>query len=149
MGKDFHSRCGKKGPTISLFKIKDGDCIGGFTKAQWDGPSDIKFVGDSDAFLFNLTRSRLFKATEKGGIFCWSVRGPIFYASNNPAELGAYEPFKGDNKCISWANEPGYCISIEDGKNMLTNQKDGNFTITELEVWEILNTENIIYKVNQ
>ncbi len=31
--KDFHSRCDKKGPTISLFKIKDGDCIGGFTNA--------------------------------------------------------------------------------------------------------------------
>jgi hypothetical protein len=31
--KDFHSRCDKKGPTISLFKVKDGDCIGGFTKA--------------------------------------------------------------------------------------------------------------------
>jgi hypothetical protein len=30
---DFHSRCDNKGPTISLFKIKDGDCIGGFTKA--------------------------------------------------------------------------------------------------------------------
>jgi hypothetical protein len=33
MYKDFHSRCDKKGPTISLFKVKDGDCIGGFTKA--------------------------------------------------------------------------------------------------------------------
>jgi hypothetical protein len=31
--KDFHSRCDNKGPTISLFKIKDGDCIGGFTNA--------------------------------------------------------------------------------------------------------------------
>jgi hypothetical protein len=31
--KDFHSRCDNKGPTISLFKVKDGDCIGGFTKA--------------------------------------------------------------------------------------------------------------------
>ena len=31
MYKDFHSRCDKKGPTITLFKIKDGDCIGGFT----------------------------------------------------------------------------------------------------------------------
>jgi hypothetical protein len=27
----FHYYCDKKGPTISLFKIKDGDCIGGFT----------------------------------------------------------------------------------------------------------------------
>lgn len=31
--KDFHSRCDKKGPTISLFKIKSGDTIGGFTTA--------------------------------------------------------------------------------------------------------------------
>jgi hypothetical protein len=31
--KDFHSRCDKKGATISLFKLKNGDCIGGFTNA--------------------------------------------------------------------------------------------------------------------
>jgi hypothetical protein len=29
--EDFHSSCDEKGPTISLFKIKDGDIIGGFT----------------------------------------------------------------------------------------------------------------------
>jgi hypothetical protein len=28
---DFHSRCDNKGPTISLFKVEEGDCIGGFT----------------------------------------------------------------------------------------------------------------------
>jgi hypothetical protein len=31
--EDFHSRCDKKGPTLSLFKIQDGDCIGGYTAA--------------------------------------------------------------------------------------------------------------------
>jgi hypothetical protein len=31
--KDFHSRCDGKKPTISLFKVKDGDCIGGYTNA--------------------------------------------------------------------------------------------------------------------
>jgi hypothetical protein len=31
--KDFHSRCDNKGATISLFKVKDGHCIGGYTKA--------------------------------------------------------------------------------------------------------------------
>ncbi len=30
--EDFHDRCDKKGPTISLFKIKDGDVIGGYNK---------------------------------------------------------------------------------------------------------------------
>ena len=34
MGKDFHGRCDGKGPTISLFKLKDNDnCIGGYTEA--------------------------------------------------------------------------------------------------------------------
>ncbi len=32
---DFHSRCDNKAPTISLFKLLDGDCIGGFTNALW------------------------------------------------------------------------------------------------------------------
>ena len=31
--EDFHSRADKKGPTISLFKMKSGDVIGGFTTA--------------------------------------------------------------------------------------------------------------------
>ena len=31
--KHFHDRCDNKGPTISLYKVKDGDVIGGYTKA--------------------------------------------------------------------------------------------------------------------
>jgi TLD len=53
--KDFHSRCDNKGPTISLFKIKDGDCIGGYTKVEWQSPEDGEYVSDNDAMLFNLT----------------------------------------------------------------------------------------------
>ena len=49
---------------------------------------------------------------------------------------------------------PGYKIPIEDGKNMLTNKEDGDFTITELEVWEvkyivIYNTKFIKYRNDQ
>jgi TLD len=33
--KEFHARCDGKGPTLSLYKVKDGPCIGGFTHAQW------------------------------------------------------------------------------------------------------------------
>lgn len=32
-GIDFHSRCDGLGPTLSLFRVKDGPCIGGFTAA--------------------------------------------------------------------------------------------------------------------
>jgi hypothetical protein len=29
--EDFHSRCDKMGPSISLFKASDGECFGGYT----------------------------------------------------------------------------------------------------------------------
>jgi hypothetical protein len=33
---DFHKRADNKGWTVSLFKILDGDCVGGFTTQTWD-----------------------------------------------------------------------------------------------------------------
>jgi hypothetical protein len=100
--EDFHSRCDSKGRTVSLFQIKDGDCIGGYTSQHWE--SEFKHKADSSAFLFNLNRSRHFpsKATGKD-IFCWSNWGPSFYGDH--AELAAFsEPFNGKYKCMSRVN---------------------------------------------
>jgi hypothetical protein len=50
------------------------------------------------------------------------------------------EPFNGDGNCRSYANEPGYRIPVDGaGTNMLTNtnNKYQDFTITELEVWQV------------
>jgi hypothetical protein len=33
LAKDFHSRCDGKSRTITLFKVKNGPCIGGYTEA--------------------------------------------------------------------------------------------------------------------
>ena len=46
MYHDFHMRCDDKGPTISLFQINDGDCIGGFTSAAWSSPEEKKLERD-------------------------------------------------------------------------------------------------------
>jgi hypothetical protein len=132
--KDFHSRCDSKGRTVSLFQIEQGDCIGGYTSQCWE--STGKYKADSSAFLFNLTRSRHFpsKATGKD-IYCGSAYGPCFSGVGD-SELGAiYEPFNGKDKCGSWANNISYKIPLVDGINQLTNQADGWFTISELEVW--------------
>ena len=48
--------------------------------------------------------------------------------------------------CRSSANRPGYKIVIEGGKNMLTNKEDAKFTISEIEVWEVVNVENLELK---
>jgi hypothetical protein len=41
--------------------------------------------------------------------------------------------------CRSWANAAGYGIPFDGACdiNMLTNKKDLEFTISELEVWEV------------
>ena len=135
--RDFHSRCDKKGPTISLFKVKDGDCIGGFTNALWS--SDNKDVGDSGAMLFNLQQQRCFpvKQQAKYAIGCWSNTGPGFTGGDYYELCARFEPFNGEGKCTSRANYSGYRIPLEGAKNMLTNKEGKLFTITELEVWEV------------
>ena len=117
-----------------MFQIEQGDCIGGYTSQCWQSLRD-KYKEDSSAFLFNLTRSRHFPSKATGNdIYCGSNYGPCFYGGG-ASDLVAYPPFNGKDKCISWANKPGYDIPLVDGKNQLTNQKDGWFTISELEVW--------------
>lgn len=48
--------------------------------------------------------------------------GPCFTGGNN-RELSAWnEPFNGEENCLSWSNQPGYGIPVDDaGLNMLTN----------------------------
>ena len=135
MAEDFHSRSDKKGPTISLFKIKDGDCIGGYTKAQWS--SDNKLVEDEAAMLFNLSSCRCFPHQQGNAIKCGSDLGPVFIGERFNGDLAAYEPFNGEKKCESNANRLGYKIPLEDGKNALTNKVNRKFTITEIEVWGV------------
>ena len=97
--KDFHNRCDNKGPTLCLFRVKDGDCIGGYTSAQWSSDGN-KLVGDKDAMVFNITIGRHFPSKNTGiDIFCSSGRGPCF-SGGNGSELCALDaPFNGEGKC--------------------------------------------------
>ena len=138
--KDFHYRCNERGPTITLLKIKNGDCIGGYTQAQWSSPNIDYLAPDRYAMVFNLSCERYFLNKEVGKeIWIRRDNGPVF----GRAELGAWkEPFNAKKSCWSNANHASYQIPIDkDGKNMLTNLEDGFFTITEMEVWEV--TEKI------
>ena len=89
--------------------------------------------------LFNLSKQSHFPNKRTGKeIYCSSTYGPCFRGGGNN-ELSAWiEPFNGVNRCISYANFSGYAIPVDGaGTNMLTNKKDGAFTITELEVWQV------------
>jgi hypothetical protein len=86
--------------------------------------------------LFNLSCERHFQNKGTGKeIYCDSDFGPHF----GDWDLSTFnEPFNGDRNCGSNANKSSYGIPKEGDKNMLTNQKDGKFTITEFEVWEVI-----------
>ncbi len=106
--KHFHSRCDKRSPTISLFKIKNGDCIGGYTNALWT--SEGKLISDNQAMLFNLSRGRYFNNKKTGKeIVCNKDIGPYF----GNLELSAYpQPFNGEGNCVSQANNSSYEIQV-------------------------------------
>ena len=131
---DFHKYCDGKSPTITLYQIKDGDCIGGYTKAQWSSDGTPKI--DSNTFLFNATTHSQFPTKnngEKYDIYCGNSNGPDF--GDSAWELRAMEPFNGERNCISLSNQNVFSVPLKNGINCLTNQEDRKFTITELEVW--------------
>jgi hypothetical protein len=68
-------------------------------------------------------------------ICCSSIGGPCFRGSKNAELAPKKEPFNGKHMWFSEWNQPGYKISVLDGKNRLTNEFGIDFTISELEVW--------------
>jgi hypothetical protein len=89
--------------------------------------------------LFNLSKQSHFPNKRTGKeIYCSSNIGPCFNGGDGSELSAAYEPFNGDNACRSYAKKPGYDIPVDGtGTNMLTYKKGKDFTITELEVWEV------------
>jgi hypothetical protein len=78
--KDFKSRCDKKSPSLTLFQIDNGDCIGGFTTVEWSSEfnRDV-FKKDTKAFLFNLNKNLSFPCLKpQEAIMCYSETGPYF-----------------------------------------------------------------------
>jgi hypothetical protein len=90
--------------------------------------------------LFNLTSKNHFPNKKTGKeIRLDCDNGPCF-SGGDYWELSTFgEPFNGDGKCVSCANEPGYGIPVDGaGINQLTKKKGARFTISEIEVWEVI-----------
>ena len=107
--EDFHSKCDNNGPTISLFKSKQGDCFGGYTSKNWQSFPKGETLIDKEAFLFNLNYNRIFPSKNTGTeVYSAKYMGPSFSA-NYGNELSAYlSPFNGERHCRSYANNPTY-----------------------------------------
>jgi hypothetical protein len=111
---EFRAR-NPEGPFIILLKIKDGDCIGLYSKTELDRQYLPLEKGDS--MLFNLSCCRYFPGKEKQDPWIPSTR-ELHYGYN---DLIVHHPYNFDNYCVSFANQRYYGIPIEDEKNMLIN----------------------------
>ena len=119
---DFFRKCNGKQHTLTLFKILNGPCIGGYTKSKWiERPKLNERNGaDPDAFLFNLTQRRHFP-----------VKNPAFAIKNSEmwgpyfgnGELGAdNDDFNEELACVSLTGESVYDIpENSNGINQLTS----------------------------
>ena len=139
MAKDFRTRCDYKRPTICLFKIKDGDCIGGYKKGSNESSLFPNYAGNICSMLFNLSCKSCFPCKKSGKDKCCSSDHEPSFGVLEDGELVSFKsPFNGYGNCKSTANSPGYGIPVDAlGTNMLTKEMDGQFTISELEIWEV------------
>jgi hypothetical protein len=97
---DFHHNCDYSGPTISLFQIRDGNCIGGFTNTSWtSGGSEWK--EDKGAILFNLTTHASFPCKNPSYAISWNTyEGPNF--GDGELRAGEYSFYNTENACSSF-----------------------------------------------
>ena len=123
MAKDFHERCDDNNKTISLFQIKDRNCIGGFSAAMWHSSSAEMNVysEDSLSMLFNLNKNLHYPISD----YHYAIKslpeyGPYFGVLG---ELTTLEPFNEQQHCRSnMFNNWGYKVPEDKEKrNMLTS----------------------------
>ena len=135
MSKDgennFHKNCDNIGPTITFFKIrrKKNDSpfnrFGGYTAINWD--SSNKFKKDESAFIFSLTKRKVFKAKfPYNSIYCSFFYGPSFGYQGFLPSLWTKGKYGGY----------GICDTYDDSQMECTCGID-EFIIDEMEVYKV------------
>lgn len=145
-GKEFHAKCAGISPTLTLFKIIDGDWIGGYTEKTWDaipphylynkdfpyGPKG-SYKADSQACLFNVSQGRHFSTGRPTAAITCNGEGPIFGFD----ELKLSENFR---EIISdcYQHQSFHIETTGNGTiNMLTNKKiSSSLMISEILVFK-------------
>ena len=83
----LHELCDNKGPTLTLFHIKNGNKIGIYTPLSWDTSKEWK--GDIETFIFNLNKNEKYKKLKPNySIFPHPSYGPWTSRLGCSNELG-------------------------------------------------------------
>lgn len=144
--REFHKRCDKIGPNLTLIKTDKNIRFGGFTNLNWEIPEkteedkkskDGGHKQDPESFCFSLTTNKVYyhNNSKENAIFCSKSYGPtfsenIFAVYDKMLTKGGFCSKK-DKSCFVGQNKD-YEIS---GKNK-------KFKINEVENYEIISFQN-------
>jgi len=125
----FHKHCDNKGPTVILFKSKEGKIFGGFMDKDWR----------SSGNYLNTKRSFLFSITEKAK---YEMNDPTTYAQYGGYDYSTYGPTFGGGHDLyiasDWTSSSNYCSRHSyDIPDSTTLTGGYNFRIEELEVFSL------------
>ena len=124
----FHELCDNKGPTLTLFRITDGNIGGIYTSLSWDTVSEKKY--DKETFMFNLNKEEKYK-NKDNHISIWCSK-----------ESGPWTSYFGFIETMKKIEHRGISInkSYERGSEILPNDSEDKkfFDVLEVEVYKIL-----------
>ncbi|XP_046564042.1 interferon-induced protein 44-like [Haliotis rubra] len=82
--EEFHKRCDKSEPTVTIFYTNGDSVFGGYTRQTWQPSSNQEYKHDKRAFLFQLFKRATFNPKKypveahRCAIYCHSDYGPTF-----------------------------------------------------------------------
>jgi len=121
----IHELCDNKGPTLTLFHIKDGNKVGIYTPLILDNKSNWK--NDMNTFIFNLNKNQKFKKLKNDcSLYCNSNYG-IYTADFGNDSIKAIKLY--GNEINSY---------YENGLDILPNNRETkSYDLEEMEVYKI------------
>ena len=135
---DFHSHCGNKPNTLTIFQCTSGNIFGGFTSAEWDLSRSFKF--DNRSFIYSLVnkenRPLLFEhsSSDTNSIYSTPSYGPMFGSGTDLcSSLNRFSSsYSNLGKTFT---HPEYPYNTEKAKTILAGTQ--YFEVQEIEVFQM------------
>ena len=130
----FHSRCDKKGTTITFIRnYSNGYRFGGYTTVPWEGCNNYK--QDPKAFVFSLNNKRKYpikNPSDSSAVGHYSNYGPIFGGDTDIYFHSGGNWSSGNNASCNPSN---YSCNVLEMVGV--NSSSTNFRVSDFEGWLI------------
>ena len=112
-GKNFHSYCDNKGPTLTLINSTNGYIFGGFISISWEGPQNWTYKSNDDsAFIFSIDNKIKYPVQDKSCVIYNQINyGPDFgsndiylcqnFLNNNSNQCNCYKYYNASPEKLS------------------------------------------------